>query len=294
MRISFNRKQSGFTLIELLVVISIIVLLVALLLPALKRARFAARLAACGSNLHQITAGLTTYALDHDNYYPGHPTSINSVVRTTTWLAPSDKNAFGGLAAYYSYHRYGGFQDLEPRYGAKLWTCPQGELEYPGSPPNPKTVTFSNNLAYYALYCNTVSGLAQSDLGGVYNARTVIHPQKLLQKIGDTMQMSPIYNHSVPGEYSILASDVCQRLHDGQIETCHISGINRYRKVHFANTPMYVGTANGRVTVNYAFTDGSVRRYAFTAQEAGAKMNLAGPGGIETDQFLFPKAWAQP
>lgn len=91
-------KKFGFTLIELLVVISLISLLISILLPALGKAKDAARDTQCKNNVRQNSIAMIAYMLENKGYFKPNNLYDNNVANGL-WRSTKDPVGAGVLVS---------------------------------------------------------------------------------------------------------------------------------------------------------------------------------------------------
>lgn len=164
-----DRDSRGFTLVELLVVIGIIAVLMSMLLPAMTKARRAAKTVECASNLHQIATMMLIYAQQNNGAILGnawttgaflkapgtHYNDFNcpEVCQTWDWTAPVAQMMGAHFDEGASIASRSSRFDYLSRYAP--FQCPENDIvvaPYSGSPVKISTQMISYDTALMFQY----------------------------------------------------------------------------------------------------------------------------------------------
>jgi len=160
-------KRTGFTLTELLVVIAVTAMLIGILLPVLRSTRQQAKVAACGSNLKQLSLALTVYEQESGTFPYGFD---DHLMVAPPGGYPGDASL--DLQGWWWFHSLSGIRGQNYGKGTILW-CPSRSVRNP--------YVLCGNYGVNRAICKDTAGFADSEfIGRPLGLNQIRHPARTL------------------------------------------------------------------------------------------------------------------
>lgn len=249
-----RRNPSAFTLVELLVVVTIILVLLALLVPALDKAMYQAELAMCGTRQRGIANAAITYAIDHKRMYPDRRDpgwQLNSLILQVGGTAHAVQNNWDMRPAFYPNYLSNFAYFTDPVTDAI-------DVSYQANDPDCQIFSdYHINTGWGPGGQNKMSrmgkGFTWTEYGVTKEIRVLVCDKNEVNPLSHSAAGS---NH--PDDLGLLSYGFRQNT-ENPSQSPESRATDLFPKKTIGGWGS--SSARGKLSVNYAYDDGSVRRY---------------------------------